>query len=258
MVEQVKNNKIIAIPNSSHIDFGWDKHFSSLRGKKNREWFSTHAYHCLPLLIGNQYGFVVKSCRTFEVVWNGGRGPADSNVTFSDQNHDTGQFISSHFGDGIITVQNSFILRTPPGVNLMTINPPNYFIDGIGHMTGVIETDNLRRDFTFNLKITRPHYPIKINEGSWIGCFIPIPRYFVDEYDLINAKEHMLQEDIEDEWKIIEEFGRERQTIDSKKPHAAGKRYFKGEDVYGNKFSDHQKGTKPHPGSKTVIKFGEY
>ena len=250
MVEQFRDNKITAIPHNRHIQFGWEKQYESLTGNKKREWFSTHAYHCLPLLIGNQYGFVVKACRSFELVWNGGRTITDSTVTFLDQRNDTGQFISSHFGDGIITVQNSFVLRTPPGVNLMTINPPNYFIDGIGHMTGVIESDNLRRDFTFNLKITRPNYPIRINEGDWIGCFIPVPRYFVDGYDLINAKEYLTSEEIEAEWEIGNEFARERKTVDTTKPHAAGKRYFQGEDVYGNKFPDHQKGTKPHPAPK--------
>lgn len=252
MVEQFRDNKITAIPHSQNTNFGWERHYASLRGEKRREWFSTHAYHCLPLLIGNQYGFVVKSCRTFEIRWNGGRGTADSVVSFLDQKSDTGQFINSHFGDGIITVQNSFVLRTPKGINLMTINPPNYFIDGLAHMTGVIECDNLRRDFTFNLKITRPNHTIRIPEGTWIGCFIPIPRYFVDGYDLINANEYMSKEEIEEEWNIGKAFAKERQDVDSTKPHAAGKRYFQGEDVYGNKFPDHQKGTKPHPNPKNT------
>ena len=64
--------KIIAIPHSSN-DYSYTQHYESLIGNKCREWFSDHAYLCLPLTIGNQYGFVVKSTHTFDVTWNGGR-----------------------------------------------------------------------------------------------------------------------------------------------------------------------------------------
>jgi hypothetical protein len=141
---------------------------------------------------------------------------------------------------GTITIQNRFTFRTPPGVNLMTINPPNQFIDGIHHMTGVIETDNLRRDFTFNLKITRPDFEITINKGDYIGCILPIPRHFVDEFELVNGYDIFTNDEIKEEQKAMYDFAVERSTKDVHKPSRNGRRYFKGEDVYGCPFLDHQ------------------
>lgn len=213
-----------------------------LRGKIKREWFVKHAYFCLPLTIGNQYGFVVKSMSTFDVEWAGGEYNDSVTVTMVEQGeHSQFQTIESHFGMGTITVQNRFVLRTPPNVNLMTINPPNYFIDGMHYMTGVIETDNLRRDFTFNLRITRPNHRIRINRGDYLGCVIPVPRGFIDGFSLSDARQHNHAADIAQEHDAIREFARRRSTEDTKKPHGNGRLYFNGEDAYGNRFPSHQK-----------------
>jgi hypothetical protein len=107
-------------------------------------------------------------------------------------------------------------------------------------MTGVVETDNLRRDFTFNLKITRPDTEIIINKGDYIGCVLPIPRHFVDKFELVNGYDIFTNEQIEEEQRAMHDFGVERSTKDIYKPHGNGRRYFKGEDVYGCPFSDHQ------------------
>lgn len=168
-----------------------------LKGDHKRDWFVKHAYFCLPLTIGNQYGFAIKSLKTFSVVWNGGPSNRDVVITILEEDeHRHQQTISSHFGMGTVTIQNRFTFRTPPGINLMTINPPNYWIDGIMHMTGVIETDNLRRDFTFNLKCTRPNHTVIINKGEFIGCVLPIPRYFPDSFELKAAEELFTEEQI--------------------------------------------------------------
>ena len=238
----IPKNKLVTIPEHKSLDKSNELIVESLKGNFKRDWFIKHAYFCLPLVIGNQYGFGVKSLKTFKVKWNGGVSSADTIVEIleEDENADY-QTISSHFGMGTVTIQNRFTFRTPPGVNLMTINPPNQFIDGIHHMTGVVETDNLRRDFTFNLKITRPDTEIIINKGDYIGCVLPIPRYFADSFDLVKASDILSQEEIKAEQAAMKAFGSERINDDPKKPHGNGRRYFNGEDVYGCPFANHQK-----------------
>jgi hypothetical protein len=237
----VPHNKLVTIPESSEFNNSNELIIEPLKGKIKRDWFIKHAYFCLPLVIGNQYGFGIKSLKTFKVKWNGGASPSDVIVEILDKGDTPGhQSISSHFGMGTFTIQNRFTFRTPPGINLMTINPPNQFIDGIHHMTGVIETDNLRRDFTFNLKITRPDTEIIINEGDLIGCVLPIPRHFVDEFELVNGYNIFTEDEIKEEQTIMRDFGIERSTKDKKKLNGNGRRYFKGEDVYGCPFKDHQ------------------
>ena len=239
---KVPENKIVTIPEHSDFDNSIQLIVEPLRGKIKRDWFVKHAYFCLPLTIGNQYGFGIKCLKSFTAIWDGGTGPGNTKVEMLDNgDNPTYQTISSHFGMGVITIQNRFTFRTPEGVNLMTINPPNYWIDGIQHMTGVVETDNLRRDFTFNLKITRKNEKITINKGDFIGCILPIPRYFVDNFELVSGYDIFNNEQINEEQQTMVDFGIERSTKDIKKPHGNGRRYFKGEDVYGCPFSDHQK-----------------
>lgn len=228
-----------------------DSVFESLKGNSKRSWFIDHAYHCLPLVIGNQHGFVVKSLYDFEVYWNGGLGAHDVTVTMLTPEEEFRktynlQNINPHFGMGTFTIQMPYQLRTSPGINLMTINPPNYFIDGIYHMTGVVETDNLRRDFTYNLRITRPNHIIRINKGSYIGCVIPYPRHFIDHFqinpNILDANNRLTDQEIMDERQCMKDFALERSTQDIKKKNGNGKRYWRGEDIYGNKFPDHQLG----------------
>lgn len=245
---EVPENTIAVIPHhDSYIEFSKEL-FVPMAGQKKRDWFVRHAYFCLPLVIGNQYGFGLRSSATFEAVWNGGETPNDVEVTILDQDvnsfGDQPQHIESHFGMGTVTIQNRFTIRTPPGVNLMTINPPNHWIDGVQHMTGVVETDNLRRDFTFNLKLTRPGHKVRINKGDLIGCVLPIPRYYPDSFSIKQADELFTQEQIDEENLMGLKFGHERVTEDRDKPHGNGRRYYNGEDADGNKFACHQKSVK--------------
>ena len=135
-----------------------------------------------------------------------------------------------------MTVQTAFALRTPPEVNLMTLQPPNQFIDGLQNLMGVVEADNLRRDFTFNLKITRPDHPIEIKVGDLLAAVLPIPRGFVEKFELIDAYERLSPETVAFEQQTARDFGREREEVDSKNKRGVGRRYFRGEDVYGQTF----------------------
>jgi uncharacterized protein DUF6065 len=238
---KVPDRHLVVICEHQRYEKSVDLIIRSLKGQKLRDWFNKHAYFCLPLVIGNQYGFAIRSLKAFSAIWNGKNSPEDTKVKITDHGENPDyQTISSHFGMGVVTIQNRFTLRTPSGVNLMTINPPNHWIDGIQHMTGVVETDNLRRDFTFNLKVTRPNYEVHVKKGEFIGCVIPIPRYFVDSFCLSKGEELFEKGKIQEERKIMQDFGKERSTVDKEKPRRNGRRYFMGEDVYGNSFPDHQ------------------
>jgi len=220
------------------------------KSPKKRDWFTPHFYRCLPLTIGNQYGFVIKSEYDFDFIWNGKNEIDSVKININNKNIEKDIFsknnknlpiIKSHFGNGIITISVPFTLRTPPGVNLMTINPPNYIIPNITVMTGVIETDNIRRNFTFNLKIQIPNIKVIIPAGTPIAGFIPIPRYFADNFKLEIADDIFSKELIEEEYQAQIDARIFRDEVEPTLPNYVGKQYFRGEDVYGNKFNDHQK-----------------
>ena len=251
--KHVPDSSIMVV--TEHIEFEptINEIITDLRGELKREWFQKHAYWCLPLVIANQYGYGIKSLSTFEVEWNGGDSPDDVSITFLDDSETHMQDIKSWFGMGVFTIQNKFTLQTPKGVNLMTMNPPNQFIDGLINMNGVIETDNLKRDFTFNIRLTRPHHKIRINKGDIISAFIPIPRYFVDGFNIVSGREVSSKEYIEHIEQAAKDFTAERIGPDREKPGTNGRRYFNGEDVYGCPYLDHQKRIEKNPNNKAKI-----
>ena len=213
-----------------------------LKGQKERDWFVQHAYFCLPLTMANQHGFIVRSLYDFWVKWNGGQTAEDIAIRKRPEDRDlfNAQLVQSHFGMSTVTIQNTWTFRTPKGINLMVVTPPNFAIDGIAHMAAVIETDNLRRDFTFNLRVTRQDEEIFIPKGSPIGCVLPYPRHFIDQYKVKLASEILEPEVAENERRTMRYHAIERSEYDVGNKHSIGRRYMVGEDIYGNKFEDHQ------------------
>jgi hypothetical protein len=209
---------------------------------KKRDWFSPHFYRCLPLTIGNQYGFTVSSEFDIGFEWNGGNKIEDTEIYVNNKvsNLNYPQ-ISSHFGHGVVTVNPPYFFRTPPGVNLMTINPPNYIIPNVTVMTGVVETDNLRRNFTFNLKIQIPNIKTTIPAGFPLAAFMPIPRYYCDEFNLRFAENLFSKEIVDKEVKADRDANKYREEVEPNLKNGVGKAYMQGKDVYGNIFKDHQK-----------------
>jgi hypothetical protein len=236
---KVPENTILIVTDNDSYNSTVAEIVEPLKGKLKRDWFVKHAYWCLPLTIGNQYGFAIKSLYDFEAEWKGGDAPND--VIVKVDGADGRQFISSHFGMGVITIQNRFVFRTPPGINLLTMNAPNVITPYLQNMTAVVETDNLRRDFTFNIRITVPNVKVQVKKGDIISGVIPIPRFTVENYEIKLANEYMSADVIANERQAAIDFGKERSQEDTKKPNGNGRRYFNGEDVYGNKFTDHQK-----------------
>jgi hypothetical protein len=232
--------------NYSFYDNKKDNRLSKIIEKpsKKRNWFNPHFYRCLPLTIGNQYGFVIKSEFDFTFIWDGGDSPDAIKFWFNEEQKKIDEKfprIETHFGSGIITINPPFVLRTPPGVNLMTVSPPNYVIPNITVMTGVVETDNIRRNFTFNLKVQMPNIPVQITAGSPIAAFIPIPRYYADSFELKYAEEIFNEETTMEEYQTDVDTETFRREIEPTLPHTVGRQYLNGEDIYGNKFPDHQK-----------------
>jgi len=157
----IPENKLITIPENINFINSNELIIEPLKGKLKRDWFVNHAYFCLPLVIGNQYGFAIKSLKTFSVIWDGGDTPNNTIIEILDE------------GDN-----------------------PNY---------------------------------------------LPIPRYFVDGFELQNGYDVFTAEEIQEEQQIMHEFGIERSTKDIEKPNGNGRRYFNGEDVRGCPFHNHQK-----------------
>lgn len=224
-----------------------------LAGQPKRDWFDDNFYRCLPLTIANQYGFVLKSALDLTIKWDGDV-EHEVEILFDETSEyfrgndplSIQQFLGN-FKNGIMSIVNFCNLRTPPGINLMVIQPPNMINNpDLFVMSGVIETDNLRSVFTFNLRVLTPNKEIKIKRGDPIAAFIPIPRYFVENFELKSAEEYFDQDTLDSEHKQLELFFWERHVLDAvTKKYGSGRRYYQGIHHDDSKFKDHQKKIRP-------------
>jgi hypothetical protein len=217
-----------------------------LNQSHERDWFTPHFYKCLPLSIGNMQGFVFSVPFDFSIHWDGGYKRESLQFSFNKEEYDAGDItFGSEFGYGIATLHMPIVLKTPPGINLMTIAPPNFPLPGISPMTGVVETDNLRFTFTLNLKIDIPDSQINIKKDYPLVGILPIPRYFCDSFDLVSAYDIVDESLVKEEQLVIEE-NKILRDITNKKlrnnegPYTTDKIYYRGKDIRGNKFKDHQ------------------
>jgi hypothetical protein len=234
---------VIPDPGVATFDMDFSTFLNPLNKDHKRDWFTPNFYRCLPLSIGNMQGFIFSVPFSFTVFWNGGARQEDTKIEIlndvpkkvREMNHVN---IDSEFGHGIFTAHIPVVLKTPPGVNLMTIAPPNIPVPGISPMTGVIEADNLRFTFTLNFKIDLVDTLITIPKNYPIMGIIPIPRYFCDSFDLVNAYDIIDKEIIEDERQVIREHSDLRNM--NKYTENADGFYYKGKDVRGCPFKDHQ------------------
>jgi hypothetical protein len=219
-----------------------------LNADHKRDWFTPHFYKCLPLSIGNMQGFAFSLPYTISVFWNGGSSPNDLVIRLHEdfKNYEGYEFIrpTSDFGHGILTLDFPITLKTPPGINLMTIAPPNYPVPGLSPMTGVVESDNIRFSFTLNIKVDLQNIEIIIAANTPIIGLLPIPRYFCDSFELASAYDIFDKEVVEEELNIVYRNSNSRNQNNNKineyAPYSADRLYYSGQDFDGNKFKDHQ------------------
>jgi hypothetical protein len=208
-----------------------------------RDWFTSHFYKCLPLAIGNTQGFIFSLPYTFSVLWNGGDSPKDLVIEFYEDSkpYEKINFVypSSIFGNGVLTIHFPLTLKTPPGINLMTIAPPNFPLVGLSPMTGVIESDNLRFIFNLSIKVDLINTKLIVEPNTPLVGMIPIPRYFCDSFELKNAYDIFNKDVVEEESKVTNEHA-EKRTYDNTNRVGVDRLYYSGKDVRGNKFKDHQ------------------
>jgi uncharacterized protein DUF6065 len=142
-----------------------------------RDWMDRahlrHPYRCLPLVIANQSGWVLRTPAAFRAYWYGGPLKEDVELQF-DEGPDNR--ILSHFGSGVITFTVPYLFRTPPGINLWVKGPANWIKDGVQPLEGVVETDWIASTFTMNWKMTRVCEWVRFEKDEPFCMLVPIPR----------------------------------------------------------------------------------
>ena len=149
-----------------------------------RDWMDEtdqrYAYRCLPLAIANAHGWEVLCPSGFTASWHGGV-TLDSIVITPDEG--THAPALSHFGYGVLTFHIPALFRTEPGNDLMVQGPINRPKDGIGPLSGIVETDWAPFTFTMNWMFTRPGVKVRFDKGEPFCHVFPVQRGELEAID---------------------------------------------------------------------------
>jgi len=148
--------------NDDRLEFvaysAWGFDVKILPAPTNRQWMDAtddgFAYHCLPMVIANQSGWIVLAPHGVAAEWNGGHRPEDLKVEILDSPKSVHAL--SSVGSGILTWTIPYVFRTPPGWNLLCRGPANYPKDGLYPLEGLVETDWSFASFSMNWRFTKP------------------------------------------------------------------------------------------------------
>ena len=253
LLTKAEKATIAIIPNVKNSPDSYKTVIAQASRKPNKEsGLSEHHFRCLPLTMGNGYGFYIYSQYDLEFTWVSDEYGKDVDLKILSEQVDN-QSVAAHFGTGTITFMNRFTLRGADGTNVIITDPPNRFNHGWKHLTAVVEIDNLRRDFANTIKATKIGETVRINKGDVIGWVIPIPRHYADSHDLVDGDDFLPEDVMQEERDIQREFTIRRQEDIKNNEAGVGQLYMKGYDAYDNKFDDHQ--TRPARGKCPFSKF---
>ena len=200
------------------------------------------AYRCLPLVIANQWGWLIKTRQRVEAIWDGSDLPTGLVVTSPGQ--DRCSAATSLFGCGVLTFHIGYLFRTPPGFNLHIRGPANWPKDGICALEGIVETDWAEATFTMNWKMTRPDHKVVFEADEPIAMISPVRRgeleRFAPEFAALSD-----DPDIEAKYKTWSAsrnlFNADLQVAGSSAQKAGWQKdYLLGRTINGDRAPDHQ------------------
>ena len=174
-----------------------------------REWMPGAAYHCTPLIVGNQLGWTVLCPDRVAAMWSG-HNAIDGVYVFKN-----GSGASSHFGYGILTMHLGFQVRTSPGISTWVKAPPNTPKDGVCVLEGLVETDWLDGSFTLNFRLTRPGLLVDWQPGEPLVTLLPFPRGWLERCEL---DVRIQDEDWEEQQAALRTWAADRARLLSHKP----------------------------------------
>jgi hypothetical protein len=206
---------------------------------QHRQWMDETSYHfanrCLPMLIANQHGWIVRNNARFTATWNGLATTDSIEIKYNDPT--SIERAKSHFGHGILTWNLPWLFRTSPGYNLWVRGPANAPKDGIQALEGIVETDWLQSTFTLNWKFTRIDYPIVFEKDEIIAFLMPVQRGFIESV-MPEIQPIAANPELEANYRAWStrrlEFNATLDTPDWQRD------YFLGRDIDGSPFEEHQ------------------
>lgn len=225
----------------------------------SRDWMDEfpdrHIYRCLPVAIGNSFGWDILCPTDVALRWNGGPDAKDITIEVADK-EGFPAFAKSHFSSGVVTFEVGVIFRTSPGWALVATGPTNTLKDAIVPLTGIIETEWLPYTFTMNWRFTRPGR-VAFAKGEPFCRVFPVPKNAVRDVRPtlrpLSANPDLEREHLEFRSRRDDFMRRLREGDPEALKSPWGKDYFKGlNPATGMVAEDHQQKLRPRPFDRSV------
>lgn len=143
--------------------------------KIQRDWMDAtndrHAYKCFPISQANTIGWSVSFLHDIEFIWDGVSDTTDQHVKVL---QDKGNVCHTKRANATISFDSGLFFKTDKQMSILSISPPNYFIDGAMAFTSIISTSFFEEAYPIAWRITRPNIPIVIPAGTPVATLIPI------------------------------------------------------------------------------------
>ncbi len=196
-----------------HSDKGWVLEPADRRRDWMDQTLHKGANRCLPLVMANQCGWIIRCPLRFKVEWNGKATQDALSFKFFDEGLEGGIPIKSSFGMGIVSIIMPWLFRTSKGIGLMVRGPTNHCKENVVPLDGLVETDWAPYTFTMNWRVMKPKTPIWFAKGEPICMIIPYPIEILDQF---KARTASIESEVElqqqhGEWAAI----RQRQLKDA-------------------------------------------
>ena len=141
-----------------------------------RDWMdkaSGNPYRCLPLTIGNQFGWTISCPFDFKAIWNGNTNAENAFIIEFNEKYEYSNYIASHFGDGILTFSLPYLFKTEKSYGLFLRGPTNHVKHNITYLDAFVETDWLNFTFTYNIKFQKPNVEVEFKKDEPLLSFFP-------------------------------------------------------------------------------------
>jgi len=202
--------------------------------KVQRDWMDLtsdrHAYKCFPVSLANSVGYSISFTEDVEFIWDGISDSSDNHVKII-RGH---ELCSTGRANGTINFHCDIIFKTEENMSMLSIVPPNHFIDGAMPFTSIISTSFHNETFPIAWKITRPNTNIVIPAGTPLVTLIPISLKGLSEIEL-DLYDQVYDKEYEDE--------RKNKIIEWEKISKSGRFtnfYRDAVDYKGNKVGQHE------------------
>lgn len=151
-----------------------------------RDWMDAYAhgfaYRCIPLMSGNQLGWVLRCPVGFTATYRNDNHGNGIDLAFDSEPDRWKTRIMGHFGRGVLTFSLPWLFRTAPNYGLMVRGQTNFFKPGAQALDAFVETDWAFSTFTMNWRLLDLNRTVRFEPGDPVAQIIPYPRDLIEQF----------------------------------------------------------------------------